>query len=110
MSTITNLAAKDPFAEGDDELAVDGGNKVHIRIQKRNGRKSVTTVQGLPQGIDFNRILRVLKKNLNCNGTVNEDETAGKVLQLQGDQRQSILDFLVNEEIVKRENVVLHGY
>lgn len=47
--------ALDPFAEEADPLdgTQDVGsqqNYIHIRIQQRNGRKTLTTLQGLPKG------------------------------------------------------------
>ncbi|MGV7354933.1 hypothetical protein PJM26_31070, partial [Mycobacterium kansasii] len=39
-------AALDPFAEDQSE-APGSKEYVHIRIQQRNGKKSLTTVQGL---------------------------------------------------------------
>ncbi|KAK8022148.1 translation initiation factor SUI1 [Apiospora rasikravindrae] len=51
--SIENLKTYDPFAdaEADVDAVQLGGKKedyVHIRIQQRNGRKTLTTVQGLP--------------------------------------------------------------
>ena len=46
MANIENLKAFDPFADaakGDDESVQDG--LVHVRIQQRNGRKKLTSVQ-----------------------------------------------------------------
>ena len=46
--SIQNLNTFDPFADavkGSDEGVQDG--LVHVRIQQRNGRKTLTTVQGL---------------------------------------------------------------
>lgn len=45
----------DPFADEDDPLGStkDVGsqqNYIHIRIQQRNGRKTLTTLQGVPKG------------------------------------------------------------
>ena len=37
-------------------------NYIHIRIQQRNGRKTLTTVQGVPAEYDQKRILKALKK------------------------------------------------
>ena len=74
----------------DDEAAV------HIRVQQRNGRKSLTTVQGLPQRLDKKKILKALKKDFCCNGNVVEDPELGSVLQLQGDQRKNVSQFLVD--------------
>lgn len=54
----------DPFAE-DTEKAKKGGDTrdyVHVRVQQRNGRKSLTTVQGLPTAFDYKKILKALKK------------------------------------------------
>lgn len=35
---------------------------VHIRIQQRNGRKTLTTVQGISQDYDLKRIAKECKK------------------------------------------------
>lgn len=48
----------DPFqtrSEGKDNL-------VHVRIQQRNGRKTLTTVQGISQEYDLKKIVKVCKK------------------------------------------------
>ncbi len=47
---ISNLGGFDPLADtagADDSSA--GEDAVHIRVQQRNGRKSLTTVQGLKE-------------------------------------------------------------
>ena len=84
MSHIENLKAFDPFADankGDDESVQEG--LVHIRIQQRNGRKTLTTVQGLSSEYDFKKIVKVAKKEFACNGTVVEHPEYGEVVQLQ---------------------------
>lgn len=56
----------DPFADaikGNDDDIQDG--LVHIRIQQRNGRKTLTTVQGLSAEYDLKKIVRSCKKVLN---------------------------------------------
>ena len=78
----------------DDEVAGGKSDLIHIRVQQRNGRKCITTVQGLHQDLDLKKILKALKKQECCNGTVVEDEEMGAVLQLQGDQRDSVAKFL----------------
>lgn len=83
---------------------------VHIRIQQRNARKSVTTISGLPQTLEFTKLLRDLKKRFCCNGKVTDTATDnGKAIQLQGDQRQRTVQFLVEEKIVQREQIKVHG-
>jgi translation initiation factor 1 len=65
----------DPFAEANaEDSGVGPGTKdyVHVRIQQRNGRKSLITVQGLKE-FSYNKILKDLKKEFCCNGTVVQD-------------------------------------
>lgn len=70
----------DPFAEATAEDSSAGSKEyVHIRIQQRNGRKSLTTVQGLKKEFSYNKILKDLKKEFCCNGTVVQDPELGQV-------------------------------
>uniref|UniRef100_R7WF35 Protein translation factor SUI1 homolog n=1 Tax=Aegilops tauschii TaxID=37682 RepID=R7WF35_AEGTA len=90
--------AFDPFAEanaGDAGAAAGSKDYVHVRIQQRNGRKSLTTVQGLKKEFSYSKILKDLKKEFCCNGTVVQDTELGQVIQLQGDQRKNVSNFLV---------------
>merc|ERR1711998_445642 len=103
----------DPFG-GDD---VDGGGgvggnggEVHIRVQQRNGRKCICTVQGLAADLDMKKILKYIKKENNCNGAVIEDKVSGNVLQFQGDQRKCVKEFLVREKICNADEVKVHGF
>lgn len=106
--SISNLISK-PSAF---EEACDGSDqKVHIRIQQRNGRKSITTIEGVDRDLDFKKILRYMKKNFRCNGKAHLDDSLGIVIQLQGDQRVNAQNFLVDMSIVaKRENIIVHGF
>ncbi|KAK1925146.1 translation initiation factor SUI1-domain-containing protein [Papiliotrema laurentii] len=137
---LTNLGPKaDPFDTSDPfenargtpsiEAAVVKTDKIHIRLQQRNGRKTLTTIQGLPDKFDPKKLLKAMKKEFACNGTVvssadsdEEDAPApaakandfGKVLQLQGDQRIKSKEFLIASGIVPekeaKERIVVHGY
>lgn len=107
-------ASNDLFAsEGDgasSKVFTEDG-KVHIRLRQRNARQRICTVEGLAQDIDFDRVLRHLKKTLCCNGIVVKDEALGRVLQLQGDHRKAIAQFIVDEELVASKDMVkVHGY
>ncbi|TKA79151.1 putative aconitate hydratase, mitochondrial [Cryomyces minteri] len=98
MSTIENLKTFDPFAEADDTgEKTQSQNYIHIRIQQRNGRKTLTTVQGLPKKFDQKKILKVIKKKFACNGTIVNDTEMGEVIQLQGDQRKDVQEFLIDK-------------
>lgn len=88
-------SAFDPFAEANDKDSAGAKGYVHVRIQQRNGRKRLTTVQGLKKEFSYSKILKDLKKEFCCNGTVVQDPELGQVIQLQGDQRKNVSTFLV---------------
>jgi translation initiation factor 1 len=55
--------AFDPFADANAEDSGAGSKDyVHVRVQQRNGRKSLTTVQGLKKEFNYNKILKDFKK------------------------------------------------
>ncbi|EAN31494.1 Eukaryotic translation initiation factor eIF1 [Theileria parva strain Muguga] len=97
---------KDPF----NQTNTDGPIKlVHIRNHQRNGRKSVTTVQGLEESLDLKKMVRALKKEFSCNGTVIMHEEHGSIIQLQGDKRQDVVKFLERENLVTPDQIRIHG-
>lgn len=55
----------DAFEDGAERDA-----PVHIRIQMRNGRKSITSVTGLADDLDLKKILKAFKRNFKCNGAI----------------------------------------
>eukprot|EP00442_Polarella_glacialis_P006494 CAMPEP_0115075276 /NCGR_PEP_ID=MMETSP0227-20121206/15782_1 /TAXON_ID=89957 /ORGANISM="Polarella glacialis, Strain CCMP 1383" /LENGTH=119 /DNA_ID=CAMNT_0002462289 /DNA_START=152 /DNA_END=511 /DNA_ORIENTATION=+ len=95
--------------------------KVHIRMQQRNGRKSWTTVAGFPESVrlpksgtvlavDFDKILRALKKTFKTNGVLIRDAEHGSVIQLQGDIRKELASFLIEVTgLITRDKVMVHG-
>jgi len=82
---------------------------VHIRVQARNGRKSISSISGLARDLDLPKICKYLKKNFKCNGAVTKDKTYGNVILLQGDHREDIKQFLIDTEICSGE-IILHGF
>ncbi|GFH18608.1 translation initiation protein [Haematococcus lacustris] len=110
---VVPVAAFDPLLDANGKEAdgdAETGDYVHIRVQQRNGRKSLTTVQGLKQAYDYKKVLKALKKDFCCNGTVVDDPELGQVIQLQGDQRKNVQDFLLNEKLVKKNQIKIHGF
>ncbi|KAL5717117.1 Protein translation factor SUI1 [Ranunculus cassubicifolius] len=63
----------DPFAEANAEDSGAGSSKeyVPVRIQQRNGLK---------KEFNYNKILKDLKKEFCCNGTVVQDPELGQVV------------------------------
>ena len=78
-------------------------------MQQRNGRKCITTIQGLADDLDIKKITRAIKKTYQCNGSVNIDEDHGEIAQFSGDQRSNCSKFLVEQEICHLDQIVIHG-
>jgi translation initiation factor 1 len=107
---LLHLFHTDAFEDAGDKDGGTNEDKVHVRVQQRNGRKCVTTVAGLSDDLDAKRICKAFKKNFSCNGAVQNDDEVGDVIQLSGDQRTNVKSFLVDQEICHGENIVLHGF
>ena len=93
----------------EDELNISNLN-VHIRITKRSGRKSITTIEGIPQlptakNLKLENLVKELRKKFSCNGSIKDG-----VISLQGDHRFDIRDILVKKELCKEEQIKIHGY
>mmetsp|Transcript_63438 Transcript_63438/g.182075 ORF Transcript_63438/g.182075 Transcript_63438/m.182075 type:complete len:115 (-) Transcript_63438:95-439(-) len=99
----------------------DQSGKVHIRMQQRNGRKSWTIVTGMPNEVklpksgrtlevDFDKILRALKKSFKTNGLLIHNEEHGVIIQLQGDIRKEIAAFFIDHTaLITKDQVMIHG-
>jgi translation initiation factor 1 len=88
-------------------------SKVHIRVQQRNGKKCITTIQGLDEDLDQKRICKHMRKLFNCNGNVVNNEDKGDVIQLQGDQRDNVRAFLLEQTVIEpheKDRLVIHGF
>lgn len=99
------VARPDPFAANTGKDT----SKVHVRVQQRNGRKCITTIQGLADDLDVLKITRALKKTFQCNGSVTQDPELGEIIQLSGDQRTNVRAFFVDQEVCHEDQIVIHG-
>ncbi|ELW67900.1 Proteasome assembly chaperone 1 [Tupaia chinensis] len=90
-----------PFADsskGDDLLPAGTQDYIHLRTQQRNGRNTVSIVQGIA---DDHHKKKLVKKIFVCCGPVTEHPEYGEVTQLQGDQRKDTCQFLVQTGLAK---------
>jgi len=83
--------------------------KVTISMQKRNGKKCITTITGLADDLDLKIILSYIKKTFNCNGSIINDDKFGEIITLSGDQRKNFYKFLVDDKIVNEEDIIVKG-
>ena len=84
-------------------------SKIHIRIKQRNTRKSTTHVENLPINLNLTSLLKKMKIIFGCNGSIQEVD-GNKFIQLFGDQRLTVKNYLISNSIVDENNIVIHGY
>ncbi|XP_006887415.1 PREDICTED: stromelysin-2 [Elephantulus edwardii] len=80
---------------------------VHIRIQQRNGRKVITTVQGIADDYNKKKLGKVFRKNRPCNGPVLDHPEYGEVIQLQGDRHKNTRQFFVETGLAKDDQLFM---
>jgi translation initiation factor 1 len=110
LDQITNLSTFDPFKDATNQAIAGSDEKIHLRCQQRNGRKCITTVQGLSSELELKKIVKQFKKSFNCNGAIVTDKDLGEVIQLSGDQREGVKKFLVDKEITSSGDITVHGF
>ena len=87
-------------------------DKIHIYVKQRNAKKRLTFIkesETIENEITKKDLLKVLKKKLSCNGCIISHEEMGECIQLQGDKRQEIKDYLMNKYNLKSDIFELHG-
>ncbi len=103
----------DILGDLEDEVSGKTGkhSKMHLRLQQRNGKKSITILEGAHSEFDLKGILRAMKKKFSCGGALKKDDDDKPILTLSGDHRKEVVEFLVNNQhIAEESDFVVHGY
>jgi translation initiation factor 1 len=107
---VENMVSFGNSIADDLEATTSTTNYVHVRLQKRNNKKCITLIEGMPKDIDLQKVMRYFKKAFSCNGTiVTQHDTEDKIIQLTGDNRKEVEQFLKEECIVPENCVRVHG-
>jgi translation initiation factor SUI1 len=86
---------------------------VHIKLQQRNRKKCITFIEGLNQIQQenkdkfFDSITKSFKTKFNCGVSLKKPDY---IVQLSGDHRKEIKEFLISKKILKDEQIKIHGY
>jgi translation initiation factor 1 len=95
------------FNDDNDDLL--DNDKLTIFVKKRNNRQSDTTISGWAKDLDLNKIISYMRKHFNCSGSITNDSEFGEVICLTGDQKENVFNFLVDEQIYKKEKIIIKG-
>ena len=86
-----------------------GNSKVTITVEKRGNKRFITNVIGMAEDLDLHKILSYLKKKHSCSGSILKDEEYGEIMSFTGDQKENIYNFLINEKIYDKEDIIIKG-
>jgi translation initiation factor SUI1 len=84
-------------------------SEITIFVSQRNGRKTKTHVYGWGEEYDLHKICAYFKKVCKCGGAVVTNKEYGLTIELSGDNKKDIYDFLIGEEICVREDITIRG-
>jgi translation initiation factor 1 len=86
---------------------------VHIKLQHRNKKKCITFVEGLdlinPDDKDkfINSITKAFKTKFCCGAAIKKPDY---VVQLTGDHRENVKNYLIEKKVLKEDQIKMHGY
>ena len=86
-------------------MGLKRAEKIHLRIQQRNKKQSVTIIENIDSTLNLNKIFATLKKEMHCGGHVVDNN-----IVLQGDWRNDIKLFLIKNEIANKNDIIVHGF
>jgi len=95
------------FTSGQKKAAYSG--PVVISIYQRNARKRITAIANLRPDLNFEKVLKAMRKEFNCSGTLVNDVDLGIVIQLTGDHRKIAKEWLIEREMASPEMILLKG-
>ncbi len=83
--------------------------KIHIWLHTYSKRRCTTSIEGLDDDLDLSLICKHMRRSFNTNGCVLEE----KVIQFQGDMREVVQKWLVDNEVLTeaeaKDRIVVHG-
>jgi translation initiation factor 1 len=89
---------------------------IHIKIQQRNGKKCWTLVEGLDKlntstttdtTVFMEKLITNMKHKFCCGASLKKPENT---IQMNGDHREEIKDFLLNNYELKTNQIKVHGF
>lgn len=84
--------------------------RIFIHAVKTKRRRSETSIVGIPEQFDLNKIASAMRKKMNCICSVGVTEHGKPRIKLSGDQRQSCVEFLLEEQICKKHDIKVRGF
>lgn len=106
MEFLTSIKCDNAFDQ-QEEYEVE---LVHIWLRQRGGRKCITEINGLASDLNLKKIIKCWKLEFHVAVTKIVNDKGENFIRLQGDQRENLYKFLIEEKIIGKENIKIHGF
>ena len=93
----------------EDEITNINKQTIKIGVKQRNTKKYLTMITGIDTKYDYKTLLSDIKKEFQCNGAIIENKKNEKVIQLNGNQKDKMFKFLIDNNIATRDMIKLSG-
>jgi translation initiation factor 1 len=93
----------------EEEIININKQTIKIGVKQRTTRKYLTLVSGIDTKYDYKTLLSDIKKEFQCNGAIIENKKNERVIQLNGNQKDKMFHFLINNNIATRDMIKLSG-
>ena len=91
-----------PFPDDEEEIQ----SVAHIRIYQRKSRKFITTVE-IHLRKEIKEFISVCCKKFHCGGFYDKRT---RLICFTGDVREQLADFLIEEKMVMKDQIRIHGF
>ena len=80
--------------------------EIHLEIKSRSAKKFLTFVKGLEDTkLDLDKLAIEWRKKYSCSASNDNG-----VIKLTGDRRECVMEYLLEHNIVKKDQIKIHGY
>jgi len=107
--SIQNLQVRN--TDFDVEEKIRPLSNIHIRLQQRGTKKSLTLVEGLAEDLDLKKIAKCMRKKFQTSGAILTTEDGLCILRFSGDQRVNCKEFMIEYKIWEAPDpeIIVHG-
>ena len=101
----------DSLLKSEDLIFDDTTAEIHLRIKQRTKKKSITYIEGI-KSLKYNdkeieNLTKKFRTSFNCSAALKKDVG---VIIMQGDHRDNIKNYLIKNNIVKTDQIKIHGF
>ena len=107
---ILNFQNQNNFIFDDEEIENINKETIEIITKKRNAKKIITQLKGLNSDYNKKALLSEFKKLFSCNGSLVEDKDNEIFIQLNGNHKLLLNNFLIENNIATKDQIKLRGF